>query len=388
MPEYTLPPGEKGVLGIERQAANVVNDENVKLMQQVVMNGANEIVTVCGMEYYEAMTCILMALGSFLRDKMFNPSLVIVGGSTTGKSQAEKIAARYAMAAVSIVCQGLTLATVRDMILEQIKEPYLRRTIALEEADQIKDDPDGLTSFIASSYSKDTSYGRVNRGHTVGDKINKDLWTPEEYNLQGIFFINHRRTPVREIAKRRRTIAVHTYKKLREGGYPHAAEIDSPYAKYAGGVLELTLPPVTMPRGIEGASFDNWKVYLQIATAIGFSDYSEWANKRMIKETGLLEGDRKSEVSSVLVSCIRAEMPAKKKVGAVGYFSIQLREIRENARYYHGVDIRITDIRNMLTELGFKVGDPGGYPSVTPSNKSLEEAVKKLGMNMSDFEVD
>jgi len=359
-------------------------------MQEVVEQGAQEVVEVCGMDYYEATTCILMALGSFLQDKTFNPALVIVGGSTTGKSEAAKIVARYAMAAAFIVCIGQTVAIVRDTILVQIRDPHFKKTIVLEEADQVKGDPDELTNLIASSYSEDTSFGKVNRGHTVGDKTNKDLWTPEEYNLRGIFLINHRRTVVREIAKRRRTIAVHTYKKLKEGGYPHAAEVDSPYARYAGGVLDLTLPPITVPRGVEGASFDNWKLYLQIAKALGLDDFVQWANEHLIKETSLLEGDRKSEESSVLVSCIIAAMskPGKKKANNAGYFSIQMRDIRSDAQSFHGVDIRITDMRHALFELGFKVGDPGGYPAVTPTDKTIEEAVKKLGMNMADFATD
>ena len=147
----------------------------------------------------------------------------------------------------------------------------------------------------------------------------------------------------------------------------------------------LTLPPITMPEGIEGASFDNWKVKLQIAAALGMNNFIQWANERLRKETSLLDGDRKSEESNVLVSCIIAEMPAKKKQGAAGYFGIWLKDIRAAAQSYHGVDVKITDMRNALSELGFKVSDSGGYPTITPTDKSVEEAVKKLGMSMSDF---
>lgn len=379
MDDLILPAGEKVVHLVERQSANLVNDENVELMRKVVEHGANEIVAVSGMDYQEAVAAIIIGLGSHIEDKEVNPGCTIKGSSSTGKTQVKDIILRYCKDGVSISCWELSVAAVRDKILEQIKEPNFKKTIALEEADQLTDDERRLSSLIASSYSKETSRGAVNRGQTGAGKAPARLWEPEDYDLWGVFFIVHRRTLVEDIAKIRRAITLHTYKIVREGGFPKATAVDSPYAKYAGGVNELTLPPVTIPLGIEGSVFDNWKLYLQIARALGLDDFVDWVNNRMVEETRLMQGDRGDEVSNVCFSCLVAALPGRQKSKG-DYFSILFSDIRKAALEHYGIAIRVGQMRREFDYLGFKVSTPGGYPSVTPTDKTLEAARIKLGI--------
>ncbi len=379
MPKYTLPPGEKGV--VARQCAVAVNDDNVRLMQKVIDEGANAIVMVSGMDFQEARAAIIMCLASHTEDKEVNPSATIKGQPSTGKSQVKDIMLRFCNAGVSISCWEQTIAIVRNKVVKAIKEPDFCKTIALEEADQLTDSQTCLSNFIAKSYNKGTSKGEINRRQTEAGKTSTPLWEPEEYNLWGIFFIVHRRTLVRSMAKLRRTIILHTYKQVKEGGYPKADAVGTPLAEHADGVNDLTLPPIYVPKGVEGGVFDNWKLYLQIAKALGLDDFIEWVTRRMVKETEAMQGDRESEIANVLYNCLIPRVPNRQK-SMGGYFSIKLSEIRRDAREYHGLDITIAEMRREFTELGFKVSTPGGYPSVTPTNDTLARAAKKLGITV------
>lgn len=376
---YTLPAGEKVI--VARQCATVVNDDNVQLMQKVVDEGANAIVLVSGMDFQEARAAIIMCLASHIEDKEVNPSATLKGQPSTGKSQAEDIMLRFSNAGVLISCWEQTVAVVRDNVMVAIKEPPFYKTIALEEADQLADNQSRLSGFIAKSYSKGTSKGEVNRGQIEAGKTSARLWEGEPYDLWGVFFIVHRRTLVRSMAKLRRTIILHTYKQVKEGGFPKADAVDTPLAEHADGVNDLTLPPIYVPKGVEDGVFDNWKLYLQIAKALGLDDFIEWVTRRMVKETEAMQGDRESEIANVLYNCLIPRVPNRQK-SMGGYFSIKLSEIRKDAREYHGLDITIAEMRREFTELGFKVSTPGGYPSVTPTNDTLAVAEKRLGITV------
>ena len=149
------------------------------------------------------------------------------------------------------------------------------------------------------------------------------------------------------MAKLRRTIILHTYKQVKEGGYPKADAVGTPLAEHADGVNGLTLPPIYVPKGVEDGVFDNWKLYLQIAKALGLDDFIEWVTRRMVKETEAMQGDRESEIANVLYNCLVARTPNRQK-SLGGYFSIRLSEIRRDAREYHGLDITIAETRKTV----------------------------------------
>lgn len=377
MDDLELPPGEKGLVEAERVAARADHDIITRDIRQAVESCADEMVKVSGVDRNEAKIGAYWALTTHREDREVTPNLLNLGAHGTGKSQNMEILSRYCkMPSEVISAIGDSFPVVRNSVIEEIGV-NCSKTIIIEEADKCLQSRK-LENFIASSYSKRTSRRRLNVEQQVG-------WAMQEYNTWGVSFIVHRRTHLYDGANRRRGIVIRTEK--REGDFPLADKVASPDADKAELVAEIQLAQLSKPQGVEGGIWDNYKMILQIASAIGDSDPSGWygwAHERMKQDSALLTSDRDFEPSQAIFESLVTCLIPKEEYG--NYKAVPLRDIADAAKRHYDMNCTNQQVSQELQAVGLTCKRYGGYYHIFPNNESLRFAAGKLGVDTDFFE--
>ena len=372
---YTLPPGEKGFVEAERVAARADHGIITKDVRQAVESGADEAVMVCGIARNEAKTGIYWSLSTYRDDREFSPNLSTLGPHGTGKSNLLDMLGRYCKMSSGVISAiDESFPVIRDRVLEEINpEERNSKTVIIEEADKCLK-PKRLENFISSSYEGKTSKKGVKREQAVG-------WGEDRYDLEGVSFLTHRRRRLYDGANRRRNIPIRTEPK--EGDFPLACDVASPHAHKAELVIEVLLPPLSKPQGIQGGIWNNYKMLIQIATCIGDTEWADYIKEKMKRDSALLVNDREYEPSHAIFNALITVLPPADDKG--DYPSILLVTVADAAkRDYDMVNCKNQEVSQELQAVGIDVHKAHGPFKIFPTRETLLEAARKLGVD-TDF---
>jgi len=311
----------------------------------------------------------------------FEPTLVLLAGSGSGKNQVMQVLKHYTHKPRWVtVCDEVTKAILR----EELNSSYLG-TALIEEADTV---PEGLLTRRPYKVS-----GKLSVFKPRENGKEQVTYSVREYNVFGATII-HRRIEFRDNAVRRRAMIVRWVHlkpdEMEEQHLVFKKAKDLVYTKSMATIDDVPLPNLeglsASLRGIGTEVVDLWEVVLQ--TALLCSDF-DWMNNyaliSMRKESNEIEETMDVEPGAlafrVLLSLLDENSPTPRPKNTHRKLTpIKTVDIRKALRNDYARDMFEKQIGGLLRSAGLKLKTSGGYARVYSTKKSLKEAAKVLGV--------
>ncbi len=348
--------------------------------KDAVQSCMDAIIEVSGLDCGQAKTCAYVAASSYLKDNRRKiPVFALVGATGTGKTQIGEILEAYAQG-YTVNAKDQTYAIVRENILGHIGDC---NTVLIEEMDSCKHSAD-LEEFVFSGYDRKFSKGAVNvqRRPSEGEEVFKakphDAFTN---------YIVHRRKPFLDVANANRSIEIQT-KPIGSVEFPLASEITCHNVNKMCEVAGLCLPEIDRPKGLEGRTWQHWKILLQIAIVIGDTEWYNWAIEKLKEHSKSMRIGREYEPQ---IAIFWAIIPTLETKGVGGYKSVSIAAISKALERDYDLKLSHQNIHQQLMKLGLPTRRSGGPFKLFPTKESLDKAAEALGINedyMEGVEID
>lgn len=359
----------------EKLLANDVYQQKLRDAREAIESFADCLVKVSGIDRNDAKTVAYNIASGYREDRRVLPSVDFLGETGTGKSECLKIVQKYANKPSEIInAKDQTFPVVRDKIIDalEINETNKARTIIIEEVDRCIHSRK-LEEFIGSSYDKVTSKGAVKRAQPDGT-------FPSIPYCSSALFVGHRRHSHFDSANARRAIVVPTHQ-IKDKDFPLADEFVCPYTEKMELFTSIQLPPVTRTGGLEGGIWSNWEMPLQLAMAVGDTDWMNFAIDKMKSEGELLRSDRSYEPKLAIFNSLEIHLKLQDN-----YYHkpVLISNIKDTAKKEYDLNYSNRAVARSLRELKIKVEVSHGYTTVFPNIDSVEKARQKLGLGSDE----
>lgn len=365
---------------ISQELNNILTSANyqakVENTKEAIASCTKAIIQVSGLDYNQAKTCSYVVPSTYLKAKRkIIPVFGITGPTGTGKTQIGEVLEKYTGGYI-VNAKDQTYAVVREDILGHIDD---YNTILIEEMDKCKHSME-LEEFVFSGYDRKFSRGAVNvqRRPREGEAVFKVKLHDSFTN-----YIVHRRRPFLDIANANRSIEVRT-KQIEGVEFPLACEITCHNVNKMSGAVDLYLPQLDRPKGIEGRPWQHWKILLQIAIALGDTKWYNWAVERLKEDSKSMSIGREYEPQIAIFWTIVSLLETKRTVE--GYRSISLESISKTLQRDYDIKMSHQNIHQEIMRLGLITERSGGPYKVFPTKESLDKAAEKLGIGKNYLE--
>lgn len=302
------------------------------------------MLSASGLTPNQAKTVIYYSTATYLEVDI-QPILCLFGPAGTGKTSTMEQQQPYLCRAKQVT--GKTKSALREGLSNT-------RTALIEEGDRADEE------LIGCRYSKRTANISVMKEGTLG-------WRNQEHNIFGATII-HKRKPFEDAAVRSRAIIIKTRK--RSGNYqikPVSDEEVKAIADIAEKVdltLDLTSERVA----------DTWRPLILVAKAVGDYDWIEYAKGEMeLDEKALLAGQGYEPEQAMLLT-LQNLMITDSGVP----MDVQIKDVKRELQDNFDVRLKIYQIDQMASNLGFTVTKPSGYPVIKANKELLNKLLKDV----------
>ena len=291
------------------------------------------------------------------------PLLVLRGKMGTGKSQAEKIIARFAHRSRPFSLRGRTQPAIRD----ELAACY-EGTAIIEEADHAWKDGDAVFERLLSD-----RYQRASAEAGLKQKCG-DNWA----SVTKVYFgatVLHRRIPFNDAALDGRSVPIlfradhsRTYTEYRD---------DNPLVVEGSELLrELVFEPpvVEQPPQVAARIFHTYRLLLSVAKLCGDEGFPELIRDRLLLETAELKDAQSAEPDGLVLRAILDLVDATR-----GYGYIKVSALVESILRNHKVPFLPRQVAGMARQLGFTTKNSHGVTVVVPTPASLLAACEECG---------
>lgn len=295
-----------------------------------------------GISLYQAKTCLYYAVAThYLPDKIDTmPILALIGVIGTGKTK------------------------LINQLRKMVKQP---KTIGAESQSTLRDELDGTVTALIDEGDKVYEDYLVRRYARDASKIsyklpNKDSngWRKVDANIFGATIIA-RRTPFADVATQSRAIIITT--KYKPGNY-EVTDIDEENILKMAENASLTLTSSQRIR-------DNWLSLQAIATSIGDREWLEFSEKQIEKDIQAMMASQDFEPEEAILSALKAEMLTE--AGRVPIEKdVSISDLKGILKHHYDLKLKGFQIKEICSDLGFKVVTTGNYPTVKANKKLLE----------------
>jgi energy-coupling factor transporter ATP-binding protein EcfA2 len=295
-----------------------------------------------GINTNQAKTCLYYAAATYLQADLL-PILVIIGKAGTGKSSLMK--QLKGLVNKPHWTNAKTSAALRT---ELSKREYF--TVFIEEGDKVDED------LLASRYDTETAKIAVRIEGENG-------WRNTDLNIFGATVI-HRRVPLSDLALRSRAIFIPT------DYHPGNYEIQNVDRKQVREIARLVGEVPKTSHRVE----NTWEPLIAVAEAVRDEEWLKYAQEQISQDKQALVTGQTFEPDKALIYTIRALMI--KEIGGVTVAEpVLLRKIKDEMRYNYDLNLKVQQIDQMCTKLGFEVTYPQGYPTVNPNLELIKNLI-------------
>ena len=305
-------------------------------------NYTQALLGASGITTGQAKTCLYYAQSTYLLpDKLEKvPILDITGPLGTGKSDLLKQLAR--MVKEPKIISGETTSTLRDELDGVV-------TALIDEGDKINE------MLLINRYSKANS--------TITYKISKDRgWNTYTGNLFGATIIC-RRLPFENSAAKSRSITIRT--RYNPGKY----EVIDTDKKFLEDIVKM----VNISMKVSQRVADNWLPLRAIAMASGDEEWLKYSDEEIRKDTlSLLAGQGYEPEEAVLIT-LKAKVISPPRDTLIS-------ELKTSLKNEFDLNLKNYQIRQILTDMGFKIVTGGNYPMVKSDEKLLDKLMTERNL--------
>jgi hypothetical protein len=308
--------------------------------------------------YYSLATHALPSVNRF-------PLLNLFGKMGTGKSEAEKIAARFAHHPRSFNLRGMTLPALRDELAN-----CNEGTAIIEEGDQAwRDGEMAFERLLSDRYQRDSA----NAG--VKQKIGDQGWTTKSHKYFGATIL-HRRMPFNDAAIDGRGVTVH-FRANHDRKYVKYSDDDPLIIEGSGLVQHLTfeLPVVDQLCGVAARIFDSHEFLIAVATLCGDECFADQLGDRLQVQTAELKEAQSAEPDGLVLRAILEKVQEDHRTYKNINISNLVQSIWENQR----TTLQPRQVAGLARQLGFDTKNSHGVTCIAPTPVSLLAACMECG---------
>jgi hypothetical protein len=299
--------------------------------------------------YYAISTHALPLLHTF-------PLLVLAGKTGTGKSQAEKITARYSRQPRSLCLRGMTLPAIRDEFAIAHEG-----TAVLEEPDQAWKDGDGqFENLLSDRYQRDTARA------VFKTKTQQENWALSNVQYFGATVL-HRRVPFHDAAMDGRCVRVQfhadysrQYTEFTESGKPIQIELPE-------------LPEMKAPAGIAARVFNSHRPLLAVARLCGDDGFVSKMQDRLARATDDLREAQATEPDALVLRAIIASVHTN------GYGYVRVSQVVKTIFDNDKVQLHPRQVGSLARGLGLTTKLSHGVTVIDVQPAALLRACRECG---------
>lgn len=364
---------------ISQELNNILTSANyqqkVKDVRAAIESETSAIIQVSGLDYNQAKTNSYYSASTHIpqEKKHVQTTMTFISDFSCGKSNAMLITECYCCNPVVVSAKNQTFPSVRDKVLWAIKSE--KKTMIIEEADRCKHSGE-LEEFIFSSYDRTTAKGSIKR------------WTPASQGTMlkdypyDIFvpFIVHRRHRYFDAANESRGIEI--YFEPKPGKFPKAESIQIENADKMHFVADLNLTEATQPDDIEGRVWDRQKLLLEIAFALGDTNWIQWMMKKMKEDSLKLRDGREYEPRTAI---FLSAVAASKRNDDGSFKPTSLTEIKNKAFYDFDLKVSNKNVKAELRDLGITFKRPRGVAHIYLGESIVRDVSAKLNLDADEL---
>lgn len=292
------------------------------------------------------------------------PLLVLVGKMGTGKSETLKIISRFAHRPHTLSLRGMTLATIRDELVE-----CQNGTAIIEEADSAWKDAEFFEQLLSDRYQS----ASAKAAHKVS--VGKD-W---ETVIKGYFgaTVLHRRIPFNDAALDGRSVVVH-FRADHDRSYHEYSEGDPWIVEGADILRRLTfdVPTVERPSGVAARVFNTYRLLLGVANLCGDRDFLPQVHSALLLETSELKEAQSAEPDGLVARGIVELVFAN---GRAKFQNIRFSDLADAIWRSTRFQLQPRQVGRMARQLGFETKTSHGVTVVVPTAAALIKACDECG---------
>jgi len=292
------------------------------------------------------------------------PLLVLVGKMGTGKSETLKIISKFAHRPHTLSLRGMTLATIRDELVE-----CQNGTAIIEEADSAWKDAEIFEQLLSDRYQS----ASAKAAHKVS--TGKD-W---ETVIKAYFgaTVLHRRIPFNDAALDGRSVVVR-FRADHNRSYQEYSDEDPWIVEGADIVRGLTFDvrPVERPSGVAARVFNTYRLLLGVASLCGDHDFLPQVHSALLLETAELKEAQSAEPDGLVA---RGIVELVFTNGRANFRNIRFSDLADTIRRSTGLQLQPRQVGRMARELGFETKTSHGVTVVVPTPATLIKACDECG---------
>ena len=291
------------------------------------------------------------------------PLLCLNGKMGTGKSQTEKIIAKFAYRSHPFGLRGRTQAVIRD----ELAACY-EGTAIVEEADYAWKDGEAVFERLLSD-----RYQRASAEAGLKQKCGEN-WESVTKEYFGATVL-HRRIPFNDAALDGRSVTVR-FRADHSRKYTEYSDDDPLIVEGSELLSELVLKPPTVeqPPRVAARIFNTYKLLLSVAKLCGDEGFPELIRSRLLLETAELKEAQSAEPDGLVLRAILDQVSV-----SGGYGNIKISILGESIFRNHRVSFQPRQVAGMARQLGFNTKNSHGVTVVAPTPATLLAACEECG---------
>jgi hypothetical protein len=304
------------------------------------------IMGASGITKEQAKTCLYYAVATHLLpdelDRM--PILAVIGPLGTGKS--DLLTQLSTMVNEPKVIAAESIPTLRDNLHKTV-------TAIIDEGDDVYE------KYLIQRYDKETSNITYKRNY------GGSFWKTVRANIFGATIIA-RRTPFRDAATTSRSITIKT---LDNPGDYRIKYFRTASSKISDIASEVSLEEETSER-----IRNNWMPLRAVAEYIEDTEWLDYSNEEIKKDTRVLRGSQNYEPEKALLIVIRENMTDEDFSASN---DVELSKIRNELKTVFDIHMKNAQIEAMCRNFRFLIKVHRGYPRVKANVELLKRLLKE-----------